>query len=315
MLAAFRDGLDIHARNAARCFGIPESETRIRKVWLKGRLQPARQGGKLITHPVNYGAREEKIGNEFRPWQGRPFDEVLAFVRRPENRSVVFKSLRLRHFANILNAIDRIAGKAEHWHRLYTAANTATAKGWVDAYFAEWPRMREYQEELIARASRDGFITNAWGRKMRIHEWKHDTGGQRPADVNDVIAFPGQGDAGEIAKGVLPAMDKVFEGCGGSLRLFVHDSFDGDIEAGREGEFVAAARPALEREWPEMGEIDGFGLFKVPADFAFGANWGKHPGDCKSPTPETCACKNPGGLREWRPSDVRTELRSTPTGG
>lgn len=291
LIAALWGGADIHGQNAARMFGIPLSEVKTVKIWHKGRLEVARQAGKTVTHAVGFGAREKRIGREIRPWQGRPIEEVVAFLRLTENRDALFKALRLRFFARTLIALDKIAGTPSQHSRLYDAANTITAKSWIAAYFAEWPRMREYQDELVAKMAADGFITNAWGRRMRCYEWRYDSAGHRtPADANDVIAFPAQSDAGEVAKAVLPAIEQVFWECGGALRIFDHDAFDGDILPEMRDEFVKQGRVALEREWPEMGEIAGFGLFRCPAAFSFGANRGKFDAE-----------KNPTGVKEWKP--------------
>lgn len=319
LLNDLRNGIDIHAQNAERMFGIPAAQTRDVELMIQGMMQPARQGGKKVTHMVDYGARAEKVGATIRPWQGREIDEVVDFLRRPENREVVFKALRLRNYARILPAIGRVAGVPGERHRLYAAANTATAAAWIEAYFKPYPRMRAYQDELVQQASRDGYVMNAWGRRFYIHDWRYGEQGRRPADANDVIAFPGQSNAGEIAKAVLPDMERVFgELCGGQLCIFGHDSYDGEIPTGAVAAFQGFSRPVLEREWPEMGEIPGFGLFKCPAEFLFGLNWGKQhickPKKCKHTPEAPCDRWNPEGLHEWTPNEAPV-LRSATGAG
>lgn len=304
LLDELRRGVDVHAENASAIYEIPASETRKTKVWLEGNWHPARQGGKKVTHMVDYGAREEKVGRTIRPWQGKPLEEVVEYLRAGERRQWVFDALRKRaarlRFDRVLPVIAKLASDPKEHSRLVAVANTVTARGWIDRYFAKRPRMREYQEELIHRAAVDGYITNSWGRRMTIYGWRWNNGVRTPAEPNEVIAFPGQSDAGEIAKACLRAMEDVFAQTDGVLQLFVHDSFDGEIGFGLEQDFINRAKPVMERSWPQMGSIPGFGEFSCPAAFAFGDNWGKYDEH-----------DNPKGLREWK-LDAPTTTESRP---
>lgn len=96
-------------------------------------------------------------------------------------------------------------------------------------------------------------------------------------------------------------MERVFQKYGGELRLFTHDEYTGDLDPSLKAEFVAETKATLEVEWPEMEEIEGFGLFKCPVSIAFGQNWGKWHDHEALQCGETCQrVGNPTGLREWK---------------
>jgi len=74
------------------------------------------------------------------------------------------------------------------------------AKAFIDAYFAKYPKVREFRERLIVQATQDGYVTTLFGRRRAVPELRSGTFrlrslGERLA-VNTVL----QGTAADIIK-------------------------------------------------------------------------------------------------------------------
>jgi DNA polymerase-1 len=74
------------------------------------------------------------------------------------------------------------------------------AKAFIDAYFAKYPKVREFRDNVIAQATRDGYVTTLFGRRravpeLRSREFRLRSLGERLA-VNTVL----QGTAADIIK-------------------------------------------------------------------------------------------------------------------
>lgn len=299
LIKALLDGVDVYSRSAAAVFGIKAEDARKTMIKLGTGLKPARQHTKQAVLAWGYRMGAAKTGRIFRPWEGKPVDEVVAFLMQPHCADFLQRAWRLKHYGRVPVAIKKIAGLPHERPRLYEAANTITGQKWIDAYFREWPGLRRYQEEIISRASRDGGVVNAFGRLFKVHDWRWNQHTRTPMNEEDIVAAVTQSEAGEIAKSRLLLMEKVYQDCGGGLSLFVHDSYGGDVAVNAGDEFVARAHEVLEVEWPEMGEIAGFGLFRCPASVAVGWNWGKrhvHSEGCDQPCGRSW---NPDGLVAW----------------
>ena len=82
------------------------------------------------------------------------------------------------------------------------------AKAFIDAYFAKYPRVREFRERVVAQAAEDGYVTTLFGRRravpeLRSRNWNERSLGERLA-VNTVL----QGTAADIIKVAMVRLER-----------------------------------------------------------------------------------------------------------
>ena len=99
------------------------------------------------------------------------------------------------------------------------------AKAFIDAYFAKYPRVKEFRERVISQAVQDGYVTTLFGRRRAVPELRSSNYrvrslGERLA-VNTVL----QGTAADIIKVAMVAIDGELgaRGMRSRLVLQIHD--------------------------------------------------------------------------------------------
>jgi DNA polymerase-1 len=141
------------------------------------------------------------------------------------------------------------------------------SKAFLEAYFREFPRVRDYQRETIEKARRDGFVETLFGRRRAIPEILSEDPGVRVNAENMALNTPLQGTAADLIK---VAMIRIHERLGrefprSKMILQVHDELLFESPAG-EAEKVARLVKA---------EMEGAKTLDVPivADTGIGDNW------------------------------------------
>ena len=287
-------GGDIHAENGAAIFGCKPEEARGFKVWFGGKEDTARQGGKKASHSWDYGAQAKKTGDTFRPWQGRSYEEMLAFLFSRGD------GLTQESYTRRLKAAER---STEHdvetkklRMRLFEMANTLTAKDWITAYFKRWTMLAKFQQTITSRVDQERELKNSFGRVLQFWNFRFDYDLKKwfCSDREEALAFWPASDVGDMAKVLLPLISAIATRFRGQLVTTTHDSFSCLIpeDLATVSGFIKAARATMERIWPQYQEHPEFGKFFVPADVSVGLNWGEF--DPKKPQ------LNPGGQRDWR---------------
>jgi DNA polymerase-1 len=99
------------------------------------------------------------------------------------------------------------------------------AKAFIDAYFAKYPKVKEFRERVIAQATQDGYVTTLFGRRrgvpeLRSSNFRNRSLGERLA-VNTIL----QGTAADIIKVAMVTVSRELErrGLASRLVLQVHD--------------------------------------------------------------------------------------------
>ncbi|MEE4276006.1 MAG: DNA polymerase I [Thermoleophilia bacterium] len=99
------------------------------------------------------------------------------------------------------------------------------ARAFIEAYFARYPKVREFRDRVIAQATQDGYVTTLFGRRRPVTELKSSNYrlrslGERLA-VNSVL----QGTAADIIKVAMLEVQRRLEESGMAARLVlqVHD--------------------------------------------------------------------------------------------
>ncbi|MEZ5648173.1 MAG: DNA polymerase I [Alphaproteobacteria bacterium] len=99
------------------------------------------------------------------------------------------------------------------------------ARAYIDAYFKQYPGIRDYMEVCKKRARRDGYVRTLFGRKIHIPDIKDRNHARRNGAERQAINAPLQGTAADIIKRAMIHTPIALQqaGLNGKLLLQVHD--------------------------------------------------------------------------------------------
>ena len=144
---------------------------------------------------------------------------------------------------------------------------TAEAKAYIDGYFAAFSGVRQYMDEVVARAKEDGFVETLFHRRRDLPELKSSKFNLRSFGERVALNMPIQGTAADVMKLAMIAVWKRLraEGVEARLVLQVHDELIVECRAS-EAETVAKL---LEEEMENVVHLS------VPliAEAHWGRNW------------------------------------------
>ena len=120
-----------------------------------------------------------------------------------------------------------------------TGISRAKAKQYIEKYFAEFSGVKNYMDDIIRRAHRDGYVRTLWGRIRYIPELANSNYNMRSFGERAALNTPVQGSAADIIKIAMIRVAKALEGMKSSLVLQVHDELivyahNSEIEAVKE---------------------------------------------------------------------------------
>ncbi len=141
------------------------------------------------------------------------------------------------------------------------------AKNYIDAYFEQYPGIKDYMDQTKAEAKKQGFVKTQFGRVCHTPEIKSSNPGRRSHSERAAINAPIQGTAADIMKRAMIQVDKALErsALGANMLLQVHDELvfevpEGEVEA--TGELIKTT-------------MENAAHLSVPltVDVGTGANW------------------------------------------
>jgi DNA polymerase-1 len=141
------------------------------------------------------------------------------------------------------------------------------AQAFIDAYFASFPRIKEYLERQVARATADGFTETLLGRRRYIPELQSPNPRVRDMGRRMALNAPIQGSAADVFKLGMLRVDRALAAsdleC--HMLLTVHDELVFEVEAARVEEAAALVKAEMEAAYE----------LSVPlrADVGWGPNW------------------------------------------
>jgi len=296
LLIALRDGADIHAMNAETIFGCSQENSSKFLVPFMGRQVPARWACKRATHGWDYGLGDYKCGKMYQPFAGASKEAVVEYIttkwESTHGRDGLASTVLWRRINICAKTVDPESELLKAWGRLYQIANTVKAREWRLAYFGRWQGLAAYQRWTIAEVERERSLRNPLGRKLRFYGFKknHTTGQWKLADREEALAFIPASTVADMAKWWLPRMENAALSHGGRLLTMTHDSFASQIpdDPMTIRSYYEETKKIMECEWPQLGKLEGFGIFSCPSDMVVGYNWGKFHEE-----------ENPKGLREY----------------
>ncbi len=143
----------------------------------------------------------------------------------------------------------------------------AEAQAIVDAYDERFPGVRTYLDDVVARATREGYTTTLYGRRRNLPDLTSSDRTRRQIAERMALNAPIQGTAADIIKLAMIALDRSLSAAGVRSRqiLQVHDEVIVEVAPGEQDEVRALTVAAL----------SGVADLRVPLDVdtAFGTTW------------------------------------------
>ena len=143
----------------------------------------------------------------------------------------------------------------------------AEAKGYIEAYFARYPGIRDYMERTKKAAHAEGFVTTLFGRKCRLPGINDRNPARRAFSERAAINAPIQGAAADVIKRAMIPMQGALEsqGLGARMLLQVHDELVFEVPEAEVAETGAVVKQVME----------GAAYLDVPltVDIGTGGSW------------------------------------------
>ena len=143
----------------------------------------------------------------------------------------------------------------------------AEAKGYIEAYFARYPGIKDYMERTKKAAHGEGFVTTLFGRKCRLPGINDRNPARRAFQERAAINAPIQGAAADVIKRAMIPMQGALEACGlrARMQLQVHDELVFEVPEAEVDETGAIVKRVME----------GAAHLDVPltVDVGTGASW------------------------------------------
>ncbi|HTM08531.1 MAG TPA: DNA polymerase I [Verrucomicrobiae bacterium] len=140
------------------------------------------------------------------------------------------------------------------------------AESFIEAYYAQFPKVREYLAAQVERAKVDGFTTTMFGRRRYLPELHSPNFRMRALGERMALNTPIQGSAADIIKRAMISVDAALRQHPiAKMLLTVHDELVFEIPE----EKLAEARAIIEREMTQAAEL----RCGLVVDIHTGANW------------------------------------------
>jgi DNA polymerase-1 len=193
---------------------------------------------------------------------GRDFHtETAARVFGVDRRSI---PAELRRRAKAVN-FGIVYGQTAHGLSESLRIPRAEAQEMIDRYFAAYPKVRAFLDETVAEAHRNGFAVTMYGRRRPIPELLSGNGNLRAFGERTAMNHPMQGNAADIMKLAMIAVD----------RRLVADRFDSRLVLQVHDELVFEASRAEIQRLSAMvrAEMEGVAALAVPLEVS--VSWGE----------------------------------------
>lgn len=99
------------------------------------------------------------------------------------------------------------------------------AQEYIDLYFSRYPGVKQYMDDIRARAKQQGFVETLFGRRLYLPEINARNAAQRQYAERTAINAPMQGTAADIIKRAMIACDQWIQDSGADVKMImqVHD--------------------------------------------------------------------------------------------
>ncbi len=141
---------------------------------------------------------------------------------------------------------QRVVGKTMNFATLYgqgpralsrqLGIDYATAKQYIEEYFAQFPKVKQWMNGVLEQGYRDGYVETLWGRKRYFPELQSQNRMLKAAGERAAINHPIQGTSADMIKKAMVEIDKALGNSKCQMILQVHDEllFEGDPKSVKE---------------------------------------------------------------------------------
>ena len=145
--------------------------------------------------------------------------------------------------------------------------SASEAGRYIDAFFARYPRVREYYDTVLADVRARGYAETYFGRRRYIPTISDANRMVRERSEREAINAPIQGTAADIIKLAMVAVEDRFraEGLYSRMLLSVHDELVFEVHPDEDDRVRECVRSCME------GVMSGAVTLRV--DIGMGANW------------------------------------------
>lgn len=180
---------------------------------------------------------------------GVPLEDVTADMRR---------MAKTANFAVIY-------GVTAYGLSMQSDMNMGESKQFIDTYFARYPGIRQYMEDVIASTQKDGYVTTLFGRRRYIPEINSRNRTVRQFAERTAINTPIQGTAADMIKVAMIEIHKKIKGMKSKMILQVHDELVFDVHKDELDRMKKIVKSVMEGSV----KLD----VPVKADMGVGDNW------------------------------------------
>jgi DNA polymerase I len=139
------------------------------------------------------------------------------------------------------------------------------AQAFIDAYFAGFPRVREFLDRQVGMATAEGFTATILGRRRYLPELQSPNPRIRDLGRRMALNAPIQGSAADIIKLAMIRVDAALEVLPATMLLTVHDELVFEVDE----ESVEKVAQAVRSEMESAYEL----TVPLRADIGWGSNW------------------------------------------
>jgi len=212
---------------------------------------------------------------------------ILAHLSKDENLTLAFKKNRDIHraTASLIYGLDepditeamREVAKRVNFGIIYGLTSYGLsrdlgipvdqAQGFIDAYFLRYPKVKEYIQEQILKAQKNGFVTTLLGRRRYIPEINNKNQGIRQFAQRKAINTPIQGSASDLIKlAMIKIHNQIHTGkLKAKMILQIHDELVFDVNQEELKELARLVKDRMEN----VLKLD----VPIKVDIKFGRNW------------------------------------------
>lgn len=143
------------------------------------------------------------------------------------------------------------------------------AKQFIDAYFAAYPGVKSYIDQIKAEVNQKGFITNQLGRIRRFPEIRASQYMVRQAAERQAVNFPIQSLAADVIKVAMINIYNKIKDQSDDIRMLlqVHDELVFEVKEDKVDQYVKIIKPMME----EAIKLS----VPVVVEAKWGSNWGE----------------------------------------
>ncbi len=147
----------------------------------------------------------------------------------------------------------------------------AEAKNYIDAYFAQYPGIREYMDRTIASAQQQTYVETLFGRRIYLAGINEKNPNLRGFAERQAINAPIQGTAADIIKRAMIRVPNALTAAGldAAMILQVHDELLFDVPEPQVDETISVVRAVMEGATRPVIEL----AVPLVADAGTGATW------------------------------------------